>query len=85
VQAAHRDQELTSPPVAAKLRLFGQQVREPWPLSPQQRKALVECVLSIVAHARNDRDRIAAARLVLEMERANLERLRLDPEGPGLE
>jgi hypothetical protein len=39
----------------------------------------------LVAQARNVRDRTAATRLVLEMDRINLEYLGLDRKSPGLE
>jgi hypothetical protein len=80
------------PGTAPTVRLVRPLVRNPWPLTAEQRRALVDCVFGIIASSKDDRDRLAAVRLLLELDWLNLEQERLGrresllshPAEPGL-
>jgi hypothetical protein len=82
MQAVCRDPALTPSLGTPALHLFRPYVRDPWPLTAEQRHAIVDSVLDILARGKNARDRIAAARLILEMDWINLEQLRLGGRTP---
>jgi hypothetical protein len=58
------------------LRLYRPMLRIPWKLSQAKRRAIVDRVFEIVMTG-TTAERLAAVRLMLEMDRSNLGRLRL--------
>jgi hypothetical protein len=67
------------------LRLFGSGRVEPWPIGDEQRRAVVEGVADLALNAADDRDRLAAAPVLVAMDRLNLrwEGLRGEREEAG--
>jgi hypothetical protein len=57
---------------SALLRLVQPVIRDPWSLTAVQRLTVVNCVVRIVAFG-EPRDQLAAMRLLLEMDKVNLE------------
>src|SRR5262245_3878394 len=64
------------------LRLARQGLADPWPLTAEQRQYLVESLIRILASG-SPRDTLAAASLLLEMDRINQEQERRDRMNPA--
>ena len=60
------------------MRLVGRAIREDWPIPPELRAMLVEQMGKIVDKGKNNRDKIAASKVLVSADTVNVKREALD-------
>lgn len=63
------------------IRLVGQAARSRWPIPEDRKGELVTDLIATATTAEHDRDRVSAAKVLLELDRLNMEQEKRDAVG----
>jgi hypothetical protein len=69
-------------PSRADVRLVGRAVKSRWPIPDSERKGIVDVLIATVAEGQSERTQVAAAQVLMNMDKLNLEQERRDQKIP---